>query len=80
MTAPPQEVLEAARMQAGMSFDELWLAYFSLGGAAEPEALRSYLNGSQLLPMDYDVIALALNERFSDQGHHHPVPYHDELV
>lgn len=80
MTTPPQAVLEAARRQAGMSFDEMWMAYFSLGGRAGPDAVRSYLGGSVAVPMDYDVLAQAINERFLEQGHNHPVPYRDELI
>lgn len=80
MTAPPHQVLEAARMQAGMSFRDLWIAYLSLGGTAHPDALRAYLGGGTVPSVNYDVLAQALNERFLDQGADHPVPYRDELL
>ncbi len=80
MSAPGHEILEAARIQAGMSLDELWVAYFALGGAAAPAAVRSYLAGSGGPPMDYDVLAQAINEKFVDGGGNHPVPYSDDLV
>ena len=79
MKTPPHEVLEAARQQAGMTFQDLWIAYFALGGTAHPEKVRAYLGGRVAPSMDYDVIAHAINERFADQGENHPVPYRDEL-
>lgn len=71
----PLDVLEAARIQAGMSFDDLWVAYFSLGGCAQPEVVRSYLAGGAAPHVEHDVLAHAINERFAEQGHNHPVPY-----
>ena len=79
MTAAPHEVLGAAMTQAGMSFDELWIGYFTLGGGAGPETVRSYLGGAEVPPMDYDLLATAINERFVEQGDDHPVPYHEDL-
>jgi hypothetical protein len=75
---PAYSVLEAARGLAEMSHDELWLAYFALGGTASPEAVRAYLEGNGG-SIDYDVLAQAINERFLDMGQNHPVPYMDEL-
>lgn len=62
-----------------MSFDDLWIGYFAFGGVADPETVRSYLGGSELPSLDYDILAAALNERFASQGDNHPVPYHDGL-
>ena len=62
-----------------MSFHELWIAYFSLGGTAQPDEVRAYLGGGTVAVMDYDVLAHAINERFVDQGGNHPVPYREEL-
>ncbi len=68
-------------MQAGMSHHELWIAYFSLGGTAQPEEVRAYLDGGGgAESMDYDVLAHAINERFLDQGGDHPVPYREDLT
>jgi len=72
-------VLEAARVQAGMSFDELWMAYFALGGLASPTVVRSYLDGSGSTSFDYDVLAQAINERFVERGANYPVPYREDL-
>lgn len=79
MTPTPNEIIEAARVQAGMTFDELWLAYVGLGGSVAPDVLRAYLGGSTAQLVGYDVLALAINERFVDQGGDHPVPYSDDL-
>lgn len=62
-----------------MSFTELWIAYFALGGAARPEVVRAYLRGWHTGSFDYDVLAHAINERYLEQGRNHPVPYRDEL-
>ena len=68
--------LEVARQQAGLSVSELWFAYLGLGGMAMPAELHSYLLGvAQPDHHEYDVVALALNERFADMELNHPVPY-----
>ncbi len=79
MSAAPHAVLEAARTNAGMSFTEVWIAYFALGGAARPHVVRSYLRGWHRGSFDYDVLAHAINERYVDRGLNHPVPYRDEF-
>ncbi len=69
-------------MQSGLSIDELWLAYYALGGMASPSLVRSYLTdgtAEALEPIDYDVLAQAINERFVERGGNHPVPYRDDL-
>ncbi len=80
MTAPPHAVLEAARTQAGMSLQELWIAYVALGGSARLDTVRAYLGGQAVPFVDYDVLAQAINERFLEQGESYPVPYRDELL
>jgi len=80
VSAPGHEILEAARVQAGMSFDELWMAYFALGGTSSPEIVRSYLAGVGTQAMDYDVLAQAINESYVEAGGDHPVPYREDLI
>ncbi len=80
MSTSAHEVLEAARVRAGMSFDELWMDYFALGGASSPDIVRSYLAGSATQSMDYDVLAQAINERYVEVGGNHPVPYREDLI
>jgi hypothetical protein len=79
VTPAAYEILESARALAGISFDELWLAYMALGGNASPDVMRAYLQGTSTGPVGYDILAHALNEKFVDQGSNHPVPYQDEL-
>jgi hypothetical protein len=80
LNTPGHQVLEAARSQAGMSLEDLWWAYFALGGNVLPMVMRAYLDGTEGRTIDYDVLAQAINERFLDLGGDHPVPYRDELV
>jgi hypothetical protein len=72
-------VLDQFRRDAALSHGELWLRYFELGGMSTGFQLEAYLYGA-LLPSqhDHNVIAHALNERFSELGGNHPVPYEDD--
>lgn len=79
MRPQPYQVLEAARVQAEMSVERLWVAYFALGGAASPAAVRSYLAGAGTAVIDYDVLAQAINESYVERGGNHPVPYREDL-
>jgi hypothetical protein len=64
------------RRDAGLSRGELWLRYFELGGMSSAFQMEAFLYGA-LTPTDHDhdVIAHALNERFTELGGDHPVPY-----
>jgi hypothetical protein len=69
-------LLESARQMAGLSFANLWVAYFSLGGNLTPTELMDALRNSTLLThWDLNLIALALNERFSESGLGRPLDY-----
>jgi hypothetical protein len=76
MPEQPIDVLDAYRREAGLSHGELWLRYFELGGMSTGFELETFLYGL-VLPesRDHDMIAHALNERFSELGKNHPVPY-----
>jgi hypothetical protein len=70
--------LEGARRRSGLSVQELWFAYFSLGGDASQLEMEAFLQGAlQPAPIEYDKVAHALNEHFSARGQDHPVPYWD---
>lgn len=70
------EALEAARLSLGVSMEQLWVAYMALGGSVMPAGLEAFLSGSgPLAAHDHDMVAHALNERFSDRGQDHPLPY-----
>jgi predicted DNA-binding ribbon-helix-helix protein len=76
MLESPLDILDNYRQEAGLSQGELWLRYFELGGMSTGFELEAYLFG-MLTPTarDHDVIAHALNERFSELGGDHPVAY-----
>ncbi|MGY5891561.1 hypothetical protein [Blastococcus deserti] len=59
-----------------LDLQELWFRYISLGGDATPLELEAYLLG--LMPLDdhqYDILALALNERLAELDLARDVPY-----
>ncbi len=76
MTSQAPDVLDQARRAAHLSFTELWLRYFELGGMSTALELEAFLYGA-LEPSvhDHDLVAHALNERFVELGGNHPVPY-----
>ncbi len=78
MTEPAGE-LEQARLDVELSHGELWFRYFALGGMSTALEVEAYLYGA-LRPTghDRDMVATALNERFSELGGDHPVPYSDD--
>ncbi len=72
-------VLETARREVGLSLSELWFRYFELGGMSTELELEAYLFEA-LAPTghDRDLVAAALNERFTELGGDHPVAYSDD--
>jgi hypothetical protein len=76
MPEEPIDVLDLFRQQAGLSHGELWLRYFELGGMSTGFELEAFLYGLVTPePRNHDVIAHALNERFTELGSNHPVDY-----
>ena len=71
--------LEQARRELGLSVGDLWWRYFALGGSGTELEMEAMLFQA-LVPAssDRDVIAVALNERFSELGADHPIPYSDD--
>ena len=78
MTNPPS-TLERARIDGGLTHSELWFRYFELGGMSTALEVEAYLYDA-LTPTDHDrdLVATALNERFSELGGDHPVAYTDD--
>jgi hypothetical protein len=76
---PSVGLLELARREVGLSHSELWFRYFALGGMSSALELEAYLYEA-LTPTwhDRDMVALALNERFSELGGDHPIRYSDD--
>jgi DNA-binding SARP family transcriptional activator len=78
MTGQTKTVSDEARRDAGLSDPGLWLRYFELGGMSTPTEVESYLR-HEVAPSahDHDVLAQALNERFSELACNRPVQYAD---
>jgi hypothetical protein len=75
---PPSDLLEVARRNVGLSRGELFLRYFELGGMSSPLELEAICCGAlQPSAHDHNVVAHALNERFTELGRDHPVAYSD---
>ncbi len=73
------DVLEQARREVGLSISGLWIRYFALGGMSAPLEMEAILFGALVpTPPDRDLVALALNERFSELGGDHPIAYSDD--
>jgi hypothetical protein len=70
------DLMERARLDAGLSQEELWMRYFELGGMSTALEVDALLHWA-LLPTvhDHDLLAHALNERFVELGGNHPVAY-----
>ncbi len=76
MDQQPSDSLNVARQDAGLTKGELWLRYFGLGGMTPALELEAMLHGAlEPTAPDRDRIVLALNERFTELGLNHPVPY-----
>lgn len=76
MTGQSRDLTHETRRDAGLSETDLWLRYFGLGGMRTPVEVDSYLRGMALpSDRDHDVLAQALNERFSELDRNHPVSY-----
>ncbi len=79
MTTPKPDPLEQARRDTGLSLAQLWLRYFGLGGMHALLELEAVLHGLlTTTDHDRDQVVHALNERFTELGHNHPVPYSDD--
>ena len=62
-----QRRMEAARVHAELSVQELWLRYVALGGTGDALDLDGYLQAlSPLGSFQQDVLAQALNEALED--------------
>ena len=63
-------VLEAARVNLGLTMPGLWLDYFALGGLMDVAELAEYLIdlGPGTSDADHDALVHALNEAYWDAG------------
>ena len=68
--------VDAARVRAGLSVEDLWIRYFTFTGQAGPLELEAFLSG--LMPLtshQHDVLACAVNERLTELGIDEQLPY-----
>jgi hypothetical protein len=73
--------LDVARRDAGLTRDELWIRYFALGGMMPAMELEAMCTGALTAAADdNDHVVHALNERFSELGRNHPLPYFDDVA
>ena len=71
-----RHALQIACRRANLSLDQLWLAYFTLGGEAEPVEVEAFLQGLMPLPaVQRDILTHAVNERLDDLTTRLRVPY-----
>lgn len=76
MTMQPVDALDRARREADLTQGQLWLRYFGLGGMSPELEVEAILYGAlEPTSLDRDRIVHALNERFTELGRNHPVPY-----
>lgn len=67
--------MDAARVRAQLTVQDLWLRYLALGGTADAFDLDGYLQGLVLLDtFQQDVLAQALNEALRDLYQSHLIP------
>lgn len=68
--------LEEARRKLNLSVSDIWLRYFAVGGMGTELEIEAVLYGALLASeADRDLLSVALNERFSELGGDHPMPY-----
>ena len=66
--------LRAAWEFLGVSLDDVWVAYFSVGGCATGATVGRWLEGETEIPhLDHNYLAVALNEMFLDRDLGQPV-------
>lgn len=74
------EPIERARRGLGLAISDLWWRYFAIGGMLTELEVEAVLYQA-LIPteIDRDMLAVALNERFSELGGDHPLRYSDDV-
>ncbi len=79
MSPSPPDALVVARQASGLSQEDLWMRYFALGGMSQPFELEAIVHSALTTTThDHDVLVHALNERFTELGRNHPIPYAEE--
>lgn len=74
-----RRLLRAALKAAGLNAGDLWLNYFSIGGAVGEYEVEAYLQGLLSLPaLQRDLLAMAANELIDDLPRTH-APYSEDF-
>ena len=67
------------RRRLGLSAVALWIGYFAIGGNGTPADVEAWLSGAATpTAEDHDLLAQALNDKFTEWGMNHPVRYRRE--
>jgi Stage II sporulation protein E (SpoIIE) len=73
---PQRSALRILLQRRSFTLDELWWAYFGLGGTADLVEVEAYLHGAlELAELEVDILAHAANERLDDLAGRLRVPY-----
>jgi hypothetical protein len=73
-----QAGLAAAYADTGLRIEELWLAYFALGGSAGRYEAEAYLAGlMRMIAAEHNILAQAVNERLAELPSSLRAPYRD---
>jgi hypothetical protein len=61
---------------SGMTLQQAWIRYITVGGTDSPAQLERQIRGAAgTSDHQHDVIAQALNEHFIELGQNHPIGY-----
>ncbi|MGK5169771.1 hypothetical protein [Geodermatophilus sp. CPCC 205761] len=72
--------MDAARVRAELTVQDLWLQYVALGGSSDAFDLDAYLQGlAPLEAFQQDILAQALNERLEDLYQAARIPLSDPM-
>jgi len=68
--------VDAGRRRLDMSYHDVWVGYFAVGGNGSLADVRAWLSGDMRLPAhDHDLLVQAINDAFTDVGLDHPLGY-----
>ncbi|MCQ1951249.1 MULTISPECIES: hypothetical protein [Arthrobacter] len=76
-----RQLLKKALEDARLTVPEVWMKYFSIGGAAGEYEIDAYINGSlSLPPFQRDILAHAANELIDQLPARPRAPYSAEVA
>jgi hypothetical protein len=70
--------IDRARRRLGLSAYDVWIGYFAVGGNGAPIDVERWLAGDGDVPLrEHNLLAQALNDRFTHGGLNHPIAYRE---